>query len=53
MAEALAVFKALEWAKSKGWRHVEVLTDLRNHESSSVLVRPILVDIVCISSWWN
>lgn len=53
MAEALAVFHAMKWAKERWLNAVEIWSDsvdvvegLRNINLANVLVQPVLIDIV-------
>lgn len=59
MAEALGVLYALEGARSKGWSHVEVLTDcllvikgLTCMDEVDIFVRPVLLDIWYVSKFF-
>lgn len=60
MAEALAVLKALEWAKQRNLVCVEIATDctlvvqgLSKISSADVQVRSILYDILNVSSYFS
>lgn len=60
MVEALAVLHALEGARSRGWRNVEILTDcllvikgLTCVNVADIFVKPVLLDIWYVSKFFS